>query len=293
MKLNILPLNQRDERWKLKKLGFSDVTIGNYGCVLTCHSMIMNYFGHEMLPDVLNEVYKTKEVFDNFSYINFYKAGAVFPDVKAKEMYDCLDVPCDLSKIDAELNKKQPVIARVDFDTNPSTKEDWHYILIIGKTDDGHYIINDPWTGETYFFDAKYGEPSRFIYGLRIYEGTPKEDTNLEDKVNDLSDKLSSCNTMLAEKTLEANNSRTELEVQEKDNADLASQLTTARSERDSAVWERNQKGILVDKLKGEIKGYKETIKTLESQIKDLKEKSVDGLTKWELLLLFFRKKVN
>jgi len=296
MKLLINPLSQKDARWGRKRLGTGTGTIGNYGCLLTCHSMMLTYFGHELLPDVLNEVFKTKDVFDNGNLINFWAVANLFEDIKVKEYYNCYDEPCNLQKIDAQLEKKMPVIALVDF--SPTAGVQTHFVLIIGKTEDGHYLINDPWTGETYYFDAKYGDPVRYIYGLRIYEGTPKEENSPEDQISDLSDKLKSCNTALAEKALEANNLRDELEIQEKDNEDLVSQLGKARIARDKANGEkklvevRNEALIVkVQSLEKKAKENKKGIDRLEKEIEGLKidlvasqRLSIVDIPSWELL---------
>ena len=259
MKLNILPLSQKNSAWGSKKLGTGTGTIGSYGCLLTCHSMMLTYFGHELLPDVLNEVYKSKDVFDNGNLINFWAVANLFEDIKVKEYYNCYDEPCDLSKIDKQLEKKMPVIALVDF--SPTAGVQTHFVLVIGKTDDGHYLINDPWTGETYYFDAKYGDPSRYIYGLRIYEGTPKNASSPEDEIADLTDKLKSCNVSLAEKALESNNLRDELMAQEKDNEDLASQLTKARAERDTVIVEKKSIEVRNEVLISKVQSLEKRLK--------------------------------
>ena len=75
MKLNIPPLGQRDPRWKDKRLGGGG-SIGNYGCLLVCHAMMLTYFGHEVDPDTLNAIYKEKGVYDG-NLINFFAAGNV------------------------------------------------------------------------------------------------------------------------------------------------------------------------------------------------------------------------
>jgi len=270
MKLTILPLSQRDLRWKDKKLGGGG-SIGLYGCYLTCLSMYLIYCGKEdMTPDVLNEVFKVNKCYDG-NNLNFYAIGKIWGDFKSIEFYECNDIPCDTSKVDTLLKKKQPVIAKVDFDNNPSTKGDSHFVLIIGKTDDGHYIINDPWEGETYFFDAKYGEPSKGIYGLRIYEGIPKETASFEDKINDLTDKLTSCNTALSEKSAETARLVEDLATQERDNKDLIDQLNKARSERDTATWEKEQANVKVKTLSEEVVSLKKGIGDREDEIKALK----------------------
>lgn len=287
MKLNISPLSQRDPNWSRKTLGTKG-TIGAYGCLLTCHSMMLTYYGHELLPDVLNEIYKNKNVYDQGNLINFYAAANCFDDIIAKDRPIYLNVPADLTKIDKQLENKHPVIAHVDNVNNDNVPD--HFVLIIGKTDDGHYIINDPWTGETYYFDAKYGDPARYIYGLRIYEGTPKNGENIEDKLSDVTDKLESCNKAVAEKSLEVNTIRTDLETQERDNEDLSKQLLKARGKRDKEAWAK-------EKLVAENKTLKESVeklkkgrdtlqgenKHLRSDLKKAKTMSVSDLTKWEL----------
>lgn len=265
MKLNILPLSQQDERWKLKRLGGSTVTIGSYGCLLTCHSMFLRYLGQDLYSDTLNDIYKTKGVYDPQGNINFWAAGTAFENTwAAGEYYQCIDIPCDFNKIDQCLDKKMPVIAMVDFDANPATTGDWHFVLVIGK-ENGSYLINDPWTGETYFFEAKYGDPARMIYGLRIYLGKEVPDgTTCEDQLSDCKVSLQSCEEALAGKSLEVNDLRTTLETQERDNKDLANQLIAARAERDSVVREKEVLAKAADDLNKRIDQLDYEVDTLQ-----------------------------
>ena len=298
MKLNIIPLSQRDERWKLKKLGTGTGTIGNYGCLLTCHAMLLSYYGHEFLPDVLNEVYKDKNVFDQDNMVNFFAAANVFGDITADEFYNCYDLPCDLTKIDKYLEQKKPVIAMVDF--SPTAGVQTHFVLIIGKSDDGHYLINDPWTGETYFFHAKYGEPARYIYGLRLYSGEPKNEVSEEDKISDLTDALKSCNTDLAKKAEEVAGLRVDLETQERDNSDLAKQLLEARSERDKKAWENDtlvakNKTLVeeVDRLKAKVGVFKDSQKALRIELVASQAKNMLDIGLFEFIKLKYFTKVG
>ena len=279
MKLSIPCLGQRDPRWATIKLGNSTLTIGSDGCLLVCHAMMLTYYGHEFLPDLLNEVYKSKSVFEG-ALINFYKAGQVYPDVRAVEYYNCPTTPCDLNKIDNQLNKKQPVIAWVD-NINGDSKPD-HFVLIIGKTDDGHYLVNDPWMGEEYYFDAKWGEPSRNIYGLRIYEGVPKEVINYADKIKDLEDKIVSLNSTLAEKTAECAAYMSELSQQEKDNEDLVKQLLEARGQRDTAIYEKTQ-------LESKVKYLEEKNIELQNKVSSLEATTIDKYSWRQLMSLAWK----
>jgi hypothetical protein len=293
MKLTIPPIGQRDPKWKLKRLGTSTTTIGSYGCILTAHAMMLTYYGHEFTPDTLNEIYKTKGVFDQGNMINFYAAGNVFDDVNAIEYYNCYDVACDLTKIDARLAKSQPVIALVDFDLNPATSIQTHFVLIVGKTEDGHYLINDPWTGEIYYFDAKYGEPAKYIYGLRIYDGNPKEETNCQDKIDDLTGKVASCNQALSEKSSEVARLTEDLAEQERDNQNLAEQLVKARGERDTLSWEKEQLEIKIkslqeniEKLESSVTSKEEAIKALKIDLVNAKKQSIEGIGLLDFLIL-------
>lgn len=295
MKLNIPPLSQKDSRWGRKRLGTSTVTISNYGCLLTCHSMMLIYYGHEeCLPDVLNELYKTKKVFDQGNLINFYAAANCFEDITVDEHYNCYDVPCDLSKIDKYLAEKKPVIALVDF--SPKTGIQTHFVLIIGH-EGNDYLINDPWTGETYFFSAKYGDAARFIFGLRLYSGELKEE-NLEDTISDLETKVKSLNEENARKSLENNELRTALENQERDNKDLSEQLVKARSERnkidgEKKVLETKVKDVekQVVNLKKGLASAEDTVKTLRSELATSQARQLGSVRTLELLReLFIRR---
>ena len=289
MKLNISPLSQRDSRWASKKLGKStSLTIGSDGCLLTCHSMLLTYFGHECTPDVLNEIYKGKKVFDN-ALINFYAAGTVYEDFKAVEYYNCIDVPCDLKKIDDLLAKRIPVIAFVD-NVNGDKKPD-HFVLIIGKSDDGHYFTNDPWTGETYYFDAKWGDPTANIYGLRIYSGTPATNTSNEDKISDLENKVKSLNEQVASLSLENNTLRTDLSTQERDNVDLTDQLNKVRTEKSEIQY--NYDLIKNDnvELRNGISARDIQIEGLKSDLAKSQTENISGRTLVQLLLTYFKRK--
>ena len=289
MKLNISPLSQRDSRWASKKLGKStSLTIGSDGCLLTCHSMLLTYFGHECTPDVLNEIYKGKKVFDN-ALINFYAAGTVYEDFKAVEYYNCIDVPCDLKKIDDLLAKRIPVIAFVD-NVNGDKKPD-HFVLIIGKSDDGHYFTNDPWTGETYYFDAKWGDPTANIYGLRIYSGTPATNTSNEDKISDLENKVKSLNEQVASLSLENNTLRTDLSTQERDNVDLTDQLNKVRTEKSEIQY--NYDLIKNDnvELRNGISARDIQIEGLKSDLAKSQTENISGMTLVQLLLTYFKRK--
>jgi hypothetical protein len=170
MKLEITPLNQKDPRWKSKKLGTSKVTIGSDGCAISVLAMLLTYYRHQITPEVLNDLLVANNGYANENLVRWEVIPNLFHDVFFDKRIDCPDEPAPLGTIDQYLTSEKPVIACVDY--NPATAElDQHFVLIIGKDEQGSYLINDPMGGETYYLQAKYGEASKAIFGLRLYSG--------------------------------------------------------------------------------------------------------------------------
>jgi hypothetical protein len=253
MKLNIPPISQRDPAWGEKLLGNSRTSkIKDYGCLLVCHCMLLNYYGYKFTPDTLNELYKSKKVFGPESdLINFWAVQDCFSDIKAEEYINCQDVPAPLEKIDSWLAKSMPVIAQVDFSTTVGLQS--HFVLIIGKDND--YFLNDPWTSETYYFTAKYGDPAKNIYGLRLYSGNVPQGGDTIESLHDENKKL-----------------REQLSSE----MGLVTQLRTKISqlEGDLAVQEKENERLLEDNKKAEIdKGNAErALKTLQEEHQELQQ---------------------
>jgi hypothetical protein len=258
-KLTIEPLSQKDPRWRYKKLGFSTSTIGGFGCLLVCHSMLLRYYGHDILPDALNEIYKEKGVYQNQNLIDYWKLPAVFPDLSCpvNGYVQCPDTPAPLEIIDSYLDKKMPVIAMLDFDTATQGVQT-HFVLVIGK-DGSDYFINDPETGETYFLTgskyAKFKDPAKDIYGLRLYQGPVviEEDNykvvykgqtlatyerNPIDLLEQTNRELEGARANLAQEVQNGASLQAALAEQEKDNAEIMARLRSVEKERDTVLAE-------------------------------------------------------
>jgi len=283
MKLEIKPLSQRDARWKLKKLGTSDVSIGNYGCLLVDHCMMLNYYGKDFTPDSLNEYYKSKGVFDQGNQINFWAAANCFEDITADEYYNCYDTPCDLEKIDKYLSQGKPVICLVDF--SPTAGVQTHFVLIIGKDND--YLVNDPWTGETYWFEAKYGDPTRYIYGLRFYSGkVPIGGETVESllaKNKELSEKLAveiQSNSELRTRVVQF---QSDLAEQDKKMAELIEENRKAEIDKQNAEKEVSELWGRLDTLLNENTALQQALKSSEAL-------GIEGISTLELALLVIKR---
>ena len=278
MKLEIKPLSQRDSLWANKKLGSSTVsTIGDYGCLLVCHAMMLTYYGHDFHPDDLNEFYKTRKVFDSATMINYYAAANCFEDISADDYVDCYIDPAPLDRIDKYLAEGKPVIALVDF--SPKEGVQTHFVLIIGK--DRDYLINDPWTGECYWFEAKYGDPARYIFGLRLYSGPVKEvvtNEALNAQIVSLHGQLSDAHKALA--TLQDSFSQSQREIK-----GYREDVENLQEENRNLVLADEKQKIQIKKLTDQ---YHESEVENQAVLEALTSSQADVLalmSNWELLI--------
>ena len=119
-------LSQRDDRWRLKKLGFSDVTIGLYGCVITCYAMIW-----DTDPIQVNEYFKNNDCFVGLNLVywkmtpGFVYRGWTYDNDKVKEAID----------------KYGFCIVETDLNDNP--RDGKHFVVFIGNG-----MLYDPWDGK-------------------------------------------------------------------------------------------------------------------------------------------------
>lgn len=138
--MNITPLSQRNEKWRYKKLGSGNtLTLGDYGCVVTCFTMLVNYItGKKYGVDDINAILVNggafyqdtlmwwTEVPKALSYMKFEWRGWSYENDKVADYI---------------YNKGIPVIVQVDAAPIGSPRSD-HYVLYIG---DGKCA--DPWDG--------------------------------------------------------------------------------------------------------------------------------------------------
>lgn len=161
--LSISPLCQRDYP---QKLGTSNTTIADYGCLLTCVTMYANYLrepkSYHTVPE-MNEIIKKVNGFVSGNLFRFASLWEAFPEIGADKLIRTPLTPAPLAEIDAVLADGRPVI--VETRQNKRTE---HWVLIIGKQN-GKYVANDPWTGKQVLFEDVYGEPARWIYSIVSY----------------------------------------------------------------------------------------------------------------------------
>ena len=152
--LPIPPLSQRDPLWANDQLGTSNTTIGGYGCLITCVSMMLKHFGIDTDPKRLNTWLKEHAG---------YQSGNLFVWGSLPVLDKRLSVNYS-GNIDAQLEKGIPSIVKVDMIPSTSVVDE-HWVLVVGKQGN-EYIINDPWTGDQVKFSDRY----KTMYVIRSYD---------------------------------------------------------------------------------------------------------------------------
>jgi len=185
--LPIEPLSQVDGRWKDVQLGTSSSTIGGYGCLITCVSMMLDYYGHDVDPASLNDLLKANAGYANGNLLVWGSIPAIFDGVT----YDGKWEGSRNDIIDKCLADGKPAIIHVDY--NPATAPiEQHWVLVVGRKD-GRYIINDPKDGKQIVFNDRYSDPATKIYSVASYDASIPEVTPPEWIPEDDLDKALLC----------------------------------------------------------------------------------------------------
>jgi hypothetical protein len=125
---------QYDSRWGAQALGHGKETLEHAGCTVCCLAMALSSHGTEVDPPTLNQKLEALHGFTDsslviWSFVNPVTDGRfemVIPEVATYE------------EIDGELQKGNPVIAKVLYDNRLP-----HWVLITGKHGP-NYVIRDP-----------------------------------------------------------------------------------------------------------------------------------------------------
>ena len=134
--------SQQDPQWKSKLLGFdNECTVGNYGCLLTCMTMVASTYGFTDTPDSLNDKMKSIGGFQG-AFVMPYLIGKALTGMVYRNYLECQNQPAPLAEIDAYLSQGKPVIVEVDYSPKDGVQN--HWIVLSGKQGDD-YIIQDPW----------------------------------------------------------------------------------------------------------------------------------------------------
>lgn len=204
MNLKVPLFSQRDPAWQNLKLGTSNTTIGDYGCLLTCLAMLAKYRGKDVSPKTLNVDFVLHNAYADGNLYKWYEGiSKVYPDIKLTKLVDTPKniTTAQFNEMKAEIDKGNPVILQVDF--YPATaRPDMHFVLLIGY-DDTNFYVADPFYGDIANL-TRYGVPKVTILKYAFHDGvapivfdfTTDEckkrisilEMNLENKIDELKD---------------------------------------------------------------------------------------------------------
>lgn len=187
MKLSLIKFSQRDPRWANEKLGTSSLTIGEAGCAVSALATVLKYYNFDTDPSRLNKLCIEKGVYLDRNLMKWWDINKLDEFVKLTDWIDCPTTSAPIKKVDDELNAGRPIICWVDGNPNQPGNQQ-HFIVIIGKTDDNHYLAYDMWypDEDAIFFDVRYGEPSRGILGMRLINGPVPQPPEVKPSIKDL-----------------------------------------------------------------------------------------------------------
>lgn len=134
--INVPVYSQRDKRWANKKLGFSNKTIGNYGCTITSlASLLSHVYNEKFYPDRVNDDLKGVGAFVG-ALVLWSKVEKAYPRlrwIKRAYNYNNAEVAWSVYV------KKVPVLVEVNGAKIGAPR---HWVLFVG----GRQAM-DPWFG--------------------------------------------------------------------------------------------------------------------------------------------------
>ncbi|HEY3475359.1 MAG TPA: hypothetical protein VGK56_12160, partial [Anaerolineales bacterium] len=138
---NAKALYQNDEKWNNVNLGDSSVTIGKWGGLLTCITMMLNGIGYHETPNTVNAKLKKADGFLKALPGPPYVAY-VWPNCIYRGITRCEKSRVPIARIDEAVAAGKPVILQVD--SSERTGIQTHFVLVKEKKGDD-YVLYDPY----------------------------------------------------------------------------------------------------------------------------------------------------
>lgn len=251
--------SQRDPAWASQRLGtVAGATIGQYGCILTCQAMKAGYYGHEIKPNALDDIFTQRGI---------YQSGDLLPDVGVHQVFDDIQLidtkvysgPADMNYLkQLSLDPTITVTIEVDFDHDPNDGIQTHFVEL-DSYDGTTLIIYDPWYGTTDNFTTHYGNNAPVtIQKFAVYKGTvAKPQIPVDQDVFQQLVAKSTANDAVCDALGLAHGIGKDAEVS-----------AIAKMKLDSSA-----KDTTITNLNKQIPGFEQQIGTLNNQVLDLQQK--------------------
>ena len=179
--------HQRDPQWSSIKIANSSLSMGSYGCAVTCLAMMLSTFvGHDETPLTAMEKLAEVGAFTSGGWIIWSRIQLAFPEVDflARD-YVVSDYKTQLITSDVAFTRAKKMLRIGQFPMlavrlGANQKQPNHWVLAVDDIDDD-LIIHDPWTGDRVSFSSRYGDPYNQIFGLARIFG-PRSTTDVPDE---------------------------------------------------------------------------------------------------------------
>jgi Peptidase_C39 like family len=167
--------SQQDPQWASTVLGTGNnaITIGTSGCYLTSFSMIANYYGHQINPLQLNQLFISNNLYVEGNELTDKALQSLYANCTYQQSIDYSNTPASLSILQTYLSDPtMSVILEVNANPEgPSSTLETHFVVAIA-CDGTNITIADPWTGQLNS-GTPYGDWPTTIQKFVIYKGTP------------------------------------------------------------------------------------------------------------------------
>jgi hypothetical protein len=166
------PYSQNDPQWRDRTLGRGSRTFSQFGCLLTCYTMMLTSFGETVTPWDVNgrflqlpgsQGFNGSDVFfiapqAGYNHVTFI--GNFKPFQQTGATFATFDANL-LGRIDQGLVNAQGVVVQVDMDPGDpyemGTEQHWVYVIARQGTD---YLVLDPANGQAISLMGRYGRPN-------------------------------------------------------------------------------------------------------------------------------------
>lgn len=161
-------MSQNDPKWRYKKLGTSDSSLGGWGCLVTSAAAIYRYYGWDTDTERLNDDMKR---WNGFADSNLWRWWV--PPLYLKGLTWAREPAGTTARGRIDLvrsltEKGIPPILCVDFQLATSDLQS-HFVVALSVTAENDVIIMDSWDGQIKSFKSAYGNPLWGIWRVDAY----------------------------------------------------------------------------------------------------------------------------
>ena len=177
--LQVPPIDQRNPHWAKTLMGLSkDSTLGQYGCLVSCFSMLAKVdplaMNRAMIANGAYQAGNCPACAATFDIKRFMVNAPPILDVTNSYPYAPFPAASSKRLVD---HCKAGGVAVLEVDINPNNSgHDQHFVLAVSAFGSGgvdNVVINDPWFGDQTTLTPRYGLTlARALVRVIFYEGT-------------------------------------------------------------------------------------------------------------------------